>query len=193
MRTVLSLGLVAILAACASSGSSRVPGRSTTDVQTVTVDWWGGHMNLRATREISVTVDTLDFAPEGVWAALPAVYDSLGVPINLVNSEARALGAVQSRLRGRLGSEGISRYVRCGTTITGDVADQYDIYLTTVSQVSPVSGDSEAAVLSTHVRALAQRGGIGDQGVECATRGRLERVIRNSLLLAVAKGGSSRP
>lgn len=191
MRTILSSGLVLLLLACASSSPNTVDRRSTTDVRTVTVDWWGGHVNLGATREISITSDTVDFDPQRLWTSLPAVYDSLGIRINVVNSEARLIGAVQTRLRGKLGTERPSRYLRCGTNITGSVADQYDIYLTAVTQVSTIPNRSDASVLSTHVRALAQRGGIGNPGVECASRGRLEREIRNRLLLKLTRGGPS--
>lgn len=169
---VLAAGL---LPGCASSGGG-VPQagerRTTTQVQ---MDYGAQSFSLQTVEDVYVQTDTLTQAPGNLLRHVAATYDEMGIPLNEVNPEARLMGAVEARMQGDLGGRPLSRYFRCGTTITGSIADQYEVYLTVVTQVEPL-GDT-AAVVYTHAGGFAVQGGRAGNNIRCATRGRLEKEI----------------
>lgn len=163
------------LAACASSGGS-MPAEGGMDVNTqLQTDYGARSISLRTVEDVYVRHDTLERATEEIFRQVAATYDEMGIPINTVNSEARLLGAVEARLRRDLAGRPISRYFRCGTSITGDIADQYEIYVTVITQVESLEGGGEG--VSSHARAFAVQGGRAGNRIRCATRARLEREI----------------
>lgn len=189
MRVLSSLGLALLLAACASSGGYQQGAQ--TETARTRINWSSSTFEMSRTLHLPVHTDTVAVETGWLWSNLPGVYDTLGVPLNMVNAEARALGAVQARVHGRLGDERLSRYLTCGSTMTGEIADQYDIFLTVVTQVAALAEDSTRSVLSTSLRARAEQGAVSYQENECATRGRLEEEIHHRLLLRLATGGTS--
>lgn len=187
MRNILVVAIACAFVACASSGGTgTASGASQSQNLSFDMNLQGQGFQLRMTEDILVNVDTVAVAPDRLWPELPAAYDALGIPITTVNAEARLIGAVEGRVRGRIGDDPVSRFVRCGSTMTGEVADQYEVYLTSVTQVEPVSADSGSSIVSSHVKAIAQ--GASGNTVECATRGRLESDIREQLLLELGRG-----
>lgn len=163
------------LAACASSGGD-MPSGGTTEVNTqLQTDYGDRSITLRTTEDIYVSNDTLPEASGNLYRQLAATYDEMGIPITKVNPEANLIGAVETRLRGDLGGRPLSRYLRCGSSITGSIAEQYQVYLTVVTQVEPLE-TGEAGVF-THLTAIAQQGGRSGNNIRCATRGVLEREI----------------
>lgn len=185
--TTVCVGLLAL--GCASTGGSGTPSGGTRD-QNVSfrTNLQGQGFQLRMTEDIVLAVDTVGVEPDRLWPEVPAAYDALGVPITTVNAEARVIGAIEARVRGRIGNRPVSRFVRCGSTMTGEVADQYEVYLTSITQVEPVAADSGRSIVTSHVTAMAQ-GSATSNTVQCATRGRLENDIREQLLLEVGRGG----
>lgn len=179
---VLAAGLG--LAACASSGGD-VPASGTADVYNqLQTDYGVRSISLRTVEDVYVRGDTLAYEGDDLFRHLAATYDEMGIPLNQVNAEARLLGAVEARLRGDLGGRPISRYFRCGTSITGSIADQYEVYLTVVSQLESVEGGGTGVF--THARAFAVQGGRSGNNIRCATRARLEREIAEHLERKVA-------
>lgn len=163
------------LAACASSGSD-MPRGGPTDVNTqLQTDYGARSISLRTVEDVYVSNDTLAEPRGNLYRQLAATYDEMGIPITKVNPEAKLIGAVETRLRRDLGGSPISRYLRCGTSITGSIADQYEVYLTVVTQVEPLE-TGEAGVF-THLTAIAKQGGRSGNNIRCATRGVLEREI----------------
>ena len=71
-----------------------------------------------------------------LWTALPAVYDQLGLPINGVDAEKRAVAAVNFRTRVQLNKVRLSQYVDCGGggSIGGRAADSYTITFNNAGQ-----------------------------------------------------------
>lgn len=189
MRKLLVVAVACAFVGCASSGGTGIPsGGSQSQNVSFRTNLQGQGFQLRTTEDIVVAVDTVAVAPDRLWPEVPAAYDALGIPITTVNAEARLIGALEARVRGRIGDERVSRYVRCGSTMTGEVADQYEVYLTSVTQVEPVTADSGRSIVSSHVKAIAQGGASGNT-VQCATRGRLESDIRDQLLLELTRDG----
>lgn len=174
-RLLVLLLAVGVLPGCASS-SSRMPSGGEADVNTqVQMDFGVRSISLRSHEDLFVREDTLREAGGDLFRELAATYDEMGIPLNEVNTEARLLGAVEARLRSDLGDRPLSRYLRCGNTLTGSIADQYEVYLTAVTQLEPL--DSGEVVVSSHVRGFAVQGGRAGNRIRCATRGRLEQEI----------------
>ena len=179
------------LAACASSGGD-MPRSGTADVNTqLQTDYGVRSISLRTTEDVYVSEDTLPRTTGNVYRQLAATYDEMGIPITKVNAEARLIGAVETRLRGDLAGNPISKYLRCGTSITGSIADQYQVYLTVVTQLESLETGEDGVY--THLSAIAQQGGRSGNNIRCATRGVLERDIfehlQRKILSEAAAGG----
>ena len=169
---LLSLGL---LPGCASSGGA-MPASGEAEVnRRVQLDYGARSFSMRGHEDVFVHEDTLGPGSGDLLREVAATYDEMGIPINTVNPEARLIGAVEARLRSDLGGDPLSKYLRCGETITGSVADQYEVYLTVLTQLEPM--ETGGAVVLTHVRGWAVQGGRSGNNIRCATRGRLEREI----------------
>lgn len=174
-RLLVLLLAAGVLPGCASSGST-MPSGAEVDVNTqLQTDFGVRSISLRSHEDLFVREDTLREAGGDLFRQLAATYDEMGIPLTEVNAEAQLLGAVEARLRSDLGGRPLSRYLRCGTTITGSIADQYEVYLTAVTQLEPL--DSGDVAVSSHVRGFAVQGGRAGNTIRCATRGRLEKEI----------------
>jgi hypothetical protein len=114
---------------------------------------------------------------ERVWTLLPAVYDSLGIPIGNVNSTTRTLGNTGLKIRTRLGKEYLSTYIDCGRSQIGESADSYDVVLTIFTQADSTAGGETR--VTTSVDAVARPATYSQAYSRCATKYVLEaRVIK---------------
>lgn len=183
---IVTFGLVLLLASCASSGPDSVS-EGAVQERRIDIDAQGESLILRTTEELSVHVDTVDVAVDRLWAAMPVVYDSLGIGLTTINAAARVMGAQNVRVRGDLGGTRISQLFRCGVRVTGQIADQYDVHVTSLTQVEEaVDGRT---VVSTHARAYALPGGYTSNAIRCSSRGELESRILNRLLWETSGAG----
>lgn len=107
-----------------------------------------------------------------VWSALPAVYDSLGLPITDRNAEARSIGTSSFKLRRRLGNVPLSRYLDCGDTQGSPSANSYEVVLTVATRLAP-AGDS--TTVATTVDALARPIFVSGEYVNCGSTRALEK------------------
>ena len=188
MRLSLLAALLASLvaAACVSTGQREIAGeQSGVSSMNIDVGVVSSAYDLRYVEDLTPVVDTVGAPLEPVWNALPDAYVRLGIPLRSVNPEARLLGNDGFRARGELGGERISRYIHCGRTMTGDIADQYDIYMTILTQVQAVEGTDRTRVVSL-VDARAQPTSRSGNAVRCSSRQRLEDAIVGAIGLALA-------
>ncbi|HEY2026176.1 MAG TPA: hypothetical protein VGG78_04160 [Gemmatimonadaceae bacterium] len=118
--------------------------------------------------------DTLSASAATVWAALPAVYDTLAVPLTLVDTASRVLGAVRVAVRRPIAGNRLSFLLECGTGVYGPAADSYAVQLTLVSVVRPV--DATHSALETRVEGDAAQNGV-NSSVHCGSTGRLEAKV----------------
>jgi hypothetical protein len=77
----------------------------------------------------------------------------LGVEVAETDPEAMSLSNPDLAISRRLGDEQLSRYLRCGSGITGQFADQYRIRMNFFTQVTP-RPDGKSAVETT-IQAMA--------------------------------------
>jgi hypothetical protein len=111
-----------------------------------------------------------------LWTALPAVYDQLGLPVNGVDTEKRAVAAVNFRARVQLAKVRLSQYVDCGAASTfGRAADSYTITFNIATQVVPIT-DTRATV-ATLVQAFGRPSSNAGDPIHCTSTGMLEAKI----------------
>jgi hypothetical protein len=176
MRTIL-LFAAAGLSACASSGLAPAPTRP---VETVRVAGAGtGAINVRAAETEVARPKTLAMNVDRVWSALPAVYESLGIPVAELNQGSRTIGNPGLRVRGRLGDTRLSRYLDCGAAQGGPNAETYNVTLSVLTSVQ-AQGEAATAVL-TDVQASARPVSLAGEPVRCSTKGALENRIADAL------------
>lgn len=189
MRSLLVCPLVLTLLACASTGGSTAsaPGASAPDdaapraaaagdaapaPSTMRVSTPGGNLNIRV-RPDEMRSSFIVAAPiDRVWRALPAAFDSLGIPGGVVDAAARQFGSTGFRVRRRLGTAPVSRYFDCGQTQIGENADEYNVQLQVVATLSTgAAGTTNVEVL---LDALARPVAFSQGYQACSTRGTLD-------------------
>jgi hypothetical protein len=122
--------------------------------------------------------DTLAVPAAKAWAALPAVYAALAVPLTIVDTTYRALGAVRVTVRRPIGGDRLSLLLECGTGSFGPVAERYTVQLTLVSTVRVI--DDGHSALETRAEGSAAQNGI-NASVRCGSTGRLEERVAQLL------------
>lgn len=172
------VGLAAAsVAACASSGSSTQP---TYQQQRIAVDGPSGRYDLLLTREQYLSSDTITVVPTRAWSALVQTYAGLGVPIQGMDPAGRMIATNYVRAHSTFAGERLSRWLDCGSSITGDIATMYEITLRFGTLIdTSVTGRS---ILRTAVGATAVAPGSGTTPVNCNTRGALEKRIASLVL-----------
>lgn len=167
MKTSAVLFAVA-LAACASSGATG----GSTAPQTVRVMGAGGATITLATTDASHS-HTIAFSPDQVFRMIPSVLDSLGIPVTMLEPGKRSVGNPSLKVRQRLKTTPLSRYIDCGTsTQIGANADNYDVNLSIIADVRPGQGNS--AEVTFNVEAAARPLNFAQDYAACRSRGLLE-------------------
>lgn len=158
---------------CASSGARSLPDERS-GIGTMTIDAVSSRFDIQYMEDVSVVRDTVHAIVEEVWNLVPEAYVQLGIPIGGVNPEARLLGNTGFRARDDLSDLRLSRIISCGRTMTGDIAERYDVELEVLTQVHDAEG---ASVVASVVEATARPRGVSGNAVRCSSTGRLEREI----------------
>jgi hypothetical protein len=167
MRRSVLLSLLA-LAACASSGST---GES---VQTVHVVGSGGGF-LRVRGDDGAKLVGIDYPVNRVWDALPAVFDSLGLPISEHDPANHIIGISGMKAHKQLGKTSLAKYIDCGSAQGYPSAETYDIQLSVRTQVE--ARDKNATTIGTVVEAVGRPMAFSGEYVRCTTKGALEETI----------------
>ena len=174
--------VLAALAACASS--PRTNGTSAPVTQTVRVMGAGGGAVNLATPTTANAV-TAPFAVDAVWGVLPAVYDSLGIPVTTRDQATRTIGNEGTRLRRQLGRTPLSRYIDCGNSQIGANADSYDVHLSVVTRLA--AADGGATAVTTTLEAMAKPANFPGDFARCHSRNELESRIMDAIRARLRK------
>lgn len=174
------VAIVIGLTACASS--SAAPTRTSTETLRV-LGSEGGAVTL--TSSTVANVSHVPFTVEQVWGVLPAIYDSLGIPISTLDATERAIGNAGLNLRRRLGNVSLSRYIDCGNTQIGENADSYDVHLKVITRVQPAEGGM--AAVATTVEAAAKPVTFAQAYSRCSSKGVLEKRLADAVKLRLSR------
>jgi hypothetical protein len=132
-------------------------------------------MDVSYTPSRGVVADVVGAPAEAVWAALPKAYADLGIPVREISDATRTLGNARLTLSRRLGETPLSRYLECGSGLTGPFADRYRVEMLIRTSVVPAEG---GARVESYLEATARNPeGSSNTGVACASTNRLERAI----------------
>ena len=127
------------------------------------------------TRDQYLSSDTLTVSPARAWPALVQTYAGVGVPLQGADPVRRMIATQYVHAHANFAGERMSRWLECGSTMTGEIATTYEITLRFGSLIdTSVVGRS---IIRTAVTATAIAPGSGTTPVECSTRGALERRI----------------
>ena len=165
---VLALGLSALACASQSGGLSGRPEK----VENVTIESPTATSNVRIRPDIWAYHSSLEFPATRGWAVLPTAYNALNIPIERVDSAHRYVSGSVRAYR-RFQNRPLSQFVDCGSTIVGQSADSYNVFLRIESEV-----DSATASTSNLLATVAAFGtGTGGSNVRCASTGELEKLL----------------
>jgi hypothetical protein len=173
--------LLAVLSACASSGST---GSTSARPATQTIGR-GDIGTLVVSSGASAEVAKVSQAADAVWRIMPSVFDSLGVPITDMDPARKEIGNAGYRIRNRLGKVSLSRYIDCGSTQIGPNADNYDVVLTVMAVVT--ADGPTAATITTRVEAQARPATYNQQYSRCSSKGGIEARIADLVNARLAK------
>ena len=177
----LAIALTTVTA-CASGGTATPSGAPSS--QSVGVVGPGGTVSVATAGRNESNVQTLPFTPDAVWRILPAVFDSLGIPVSTLDQVKHTIGNSGFAVRRRLKTTPLSRFIDCGQTQLGPNADDYDVRLTVISEVHPAEG---GATVTTTVEASARPVNYAQEYSNCPSRGALEQRIIDALQARLAK------
>lgn len=118
------------------------------------------------------TSATLPATSVEVWAVLPGVYEQLGIPVTESSEGRRTLGNAGFRTR-NLDGKRVSRYVDCGRSNSGALANIYDVTLTISTSVA--DAPDGGATVSTTVDAWARPRMTNGNPVHCSSKTTLEQ------------------
>ena len=164
---------VVLLAACAPSGTSGSSAAPAPTAQTVLVGGGGGGRAELRLAGISSLTSTVPFAPDKVWLVLPAVFDSLGVSVATLEPTKRLIGNQSFKVRSRLKSVPLSRYIDCGNSgQIGPNADNYDIVLTVLVEARPAADG--ATSITTTFEAVGRPATYAQEYSQCPSKGLFE-------------------
>jgi hypothetical protein len=163
---------IVLLSACASSQGTAgaPPTEQTVHVSTATGST-GSTMSLTSGDDPSQR--TIAAPVSRIWDALPAVYETLGLPITDRNVQAHSMGTTSFMVRRRLGDAPLSRYLDCGDTQGSPSANSYEVVLSVATSLTPATNDSTA--VSTNVTAMARPVFVSGEYVNCGSTRALEK------------------
>ena len=170
----LVVGAIAVATlACASGGGTTGSPRTP---NTVRVETGAGALELGVTNSDPTSERRVSGEPGRIWAALPAVFEELGVPVTTNVTASRMMGNTSHRVRGRQGGARISRNLYCGERMGVQNADSYEIVLRLLVQLRPADG--QTAVV-TSVEGTARPMATSGNEIHCSTTGQLDdRIVQ---------------
>ncbi len=176
-----ALGLLPILAACSSSGSS---GRTTPIPQRTTLTVAGSEPTVIHT-EAGVGERAFAVPAATVWRTMTDVYAQLEIPVEHMDPATMEIGNLRFQPR-RIEGRRMSSYIDCGTNFNGALANLHEVTMSIMTRVEPISADS--ARVTTVMDAFAVPRSVSGNQVHCESLLTLED--RVSELATELLGGS---
>jgi len=180
LRT-LSIVLAAVGCAGSTSGSAPAPASSI-----MRVSGPAGNSSVSLGGNDPSVVRKIPYAADKVWRALPAVFDSIGIPVAMLEPTSRTMGNEAFKVRGRLKGVPLSRYIDCGnSTQVGPNADSYDVVLTMIVEVH--AAESGASSVRQTFTAVARPVNFSQDYSQCPSRSFMEPRFMTLLTAALER------
>ena len=168
------------LGACSASTTG-----DTGSVQSVRVVGAAGATSMTTAPTDIASSTTFEAPVDRVWRALPAVFDSLGIPVTHLDQREHVIGNADIKARGRLGKVALRRYVDCGSTQGGPNADTYDVWLSVMTNARAAATGN--TMVSTTVQAMARPVTFAAEYFRCRSTRELENAIFDILRRQLAQ------
>jgi hypothetical protein len=175
---IVILGIAAACAGCSSTGAA--PAGSSPAPVPVSAQSGGGNSGLQGVTLVvggNAQTITLPAIRESVWPQLAAAYESLGIPLTYKDDAAFRLGNEQFKARRAINGLQLRTALDCGSDLTGEKAETYEIRLTVESSLA-ASTNGNATDLTTNVSGIGRSASVSGSDVTCSTRGEIERRIQ---------------
>jgi hypothetical protein len=132
-----------------------------------------------------VSVD-LEAPPDASWEALVQVYQDIGIEIAGADPRIRSLNNPEFTVSRRLGGERLSKYLTCGSGLTGAFADRFRVQMNILSQIT--AAEDGKSVVHTTIQAVGNNPeGVSNTRVPCSSTHQLEYRIAQEVA-KLAKG-----
>jgi hypothetical protein len=178
--SIPSVAMLAIVCACAPSSSV-----STTPTQRTETIYTGGSGKLTVNPDNGAATRVIEAPLEKVWQLLPSAYDSVAVPLTLIDPKRHVIGNEGFKLRQTLGKKRLSTFFECGTTQVGPNADSYEVYLTVLTNLE-ADGPTRTK-LTTSITAAAKPMQFAQDYSRCSSKSALETRIADIMAAAATK------
>ena len=169
-----------MLAACTSAPNT--PPDPATRPNDVRVAGAGGGIRgsaMRVNPSYDVTFDTVHATVDRVWAALPAIYTALSIPLTTADPNTLRFGNEGMKIRRRLGETQLIKLLDCGRSQIGENADSYEIVMSVLTTLQRL--DAQTTRVSTAIEASGKPIQFAGAETRCRTKGELERQISLAL------------
>jgi len=169
MRSSVALSLVVLVGCASSHRGAAIQGAPEVPI---------GSSSFRIRSPNGPAVKVVAFPLEQVWRVLPAVFDSLGIPITDVDAPQHVIGSSGFKARKRLKNVPLSKFVDCGSTQGFPSADDYDLKISVLTQVEPDA--SGGTSIATQVEAEGRPPAFSGAYSRCHSTGQLEAAISSA-------------
>jgi len=163
------------LGACASSSGTTLRDTDTRRAPTIISGADGVTTQIDTQRELTTQSQLIEMPANAAYRRVHAAFDVMGIAPTVFSERDLIVGRQNLVLRRRLGETRLSALLNCGSGITGNNADSYEITMTVFTQLSAAGDDLSR--IATRVDASARPMGTSNTPVACTSTGRLEREI----------------
>lgn len=125
-------------------------------------------------------VRTVNAPPMKVFTAASLVLRNLRIPIDISDSLMGMVGAAKLVRNRNLGGQALSRYLECGSGMTGPRADSHRIMMPLLVLIDP-GPDSTSKVRIALVGSAQDNAGNSTQPVQCGSTGIFEGELRKAI------------
>ena len=187
MRRIFGVSLaLASAIGCASAGSStsNTPAPTETSTRIAMTGATGmqasaGNADVKLTSTPSVGVATFDAPVDRVWREMGAIYEALGIETNTLDPTRHLIGNPQMKVRRRLGTVPLTKYIDCGSTQGTPSAESYEILLNIHSHV--VADGATGSKVTTTFQSMGRPVSMSGEYRTCTSTGALEKRIEELL------------
>ena len=124
---------------------------------------------------------------DSVWRVLAEVYDRMGIPVAQSDRGQWEFGHPGYRAR-RIEGKRPSRFLNCGRSISGPLADQYSVTLSVLTRLTEAEGGT--MVVTTVVGAAKSRESSSGGAVPCRSQASKLELRLVEIIVEVLEGGA---
>ena len=188
MRIALALLTASLAAACASGGGGMQDNPPERDYMRVEVPDHGTY-RFEITRDDRVTTAWLPLDREQVWKHLLPTFGGLGLRAEQLGTydPDRYQIAVENERVLELAGEPLSKFLRCGYSLTSPRADQGQVLITLAAWLESLE---EGTVINVRLDGVARDRGASSALTRCTSSGDLEQLMVEEIVVrAMPEGG----